>query len=118
MISEGFNWEEINTGKTGRQTHSDIYIGSSHGKAEAILITARLGDKTGMVKGETWKLYAQGKAIFMLKREKGETKISSANSYLRFGGKQAAVELYTRAGTTEFEIVDSEDGCVIFRPIR
>lgn len=119
MIGEGFNWEEIKlTEKTGRRVHEDIFIAKKNDRAFAVQIRPSVLEEAGLKKGDSCKLYTSGKTIFMIKKEKGETLITSDSNYGRFGGRQAAIELKAKSGATEFEVLEAGEGSIVFRAVR
>lgn len=118
MISEGFNWEEIDVKSNGNSKHQPIFIVIGSKGPKALVLKADLAEKIGIQKGDPYRLYKQGKAIFMLKKERSDKKVSSNGGYFAVGGSDIAKELYSLTDATEFEIVDTEEGCVLFRPRR
>ena len=119
MIGEGFEWKEVKiTGRTGRKTHGDIYIAQLNNRANAVMIRPSVLEEAGLAKGDSCKLYTSGKTIFMIKKEKGETRITSTGNCGRFGGRQAAIELKAKSGATEFEVLEAGEGSIVFSTVE
>lgn len=116
---DGFEWEEIKFAPTKRGGRADhIYIDKSNGKTYYVYIQTGFLESAGIPIGSKCKLYSQGTAIYMLKaQEKGEIEIKKVGGrFCKMGNSELAKKLI--AVSDKFEIIEAQDGYILFRPIR
>ena len=116
---DGFEWEEIKFAPTKRGGRADhIYIDKSNGKTYYVYIQTGFLESAGIPVDGKCKLYSQGTAIYMLKaQEKGEVEIKKLTGrFCKIGNSELAKKLM--AAAMKFEVIEAQDGYVLFRPIR
>lgn len=117
---DGFDWVEIEIENKGRKTKSaDLVIRKYKNLPNRVAVLADYMDMAGFKSGDKLKLMAQGKAIFMLQKGEGEIAVGRhAGRFYSIGGVDLARKLFTRAEAYTFELVDVEEGYIMFRPIK
>lgn len=118
---DGFKWEKIEVGSNRRSRHEDMYI-YQNGKQTHLFVRREFLELADMHINDALTLYGQGKAIFMFQKEKGgEIVINTVTkgAYQKIGGKELALKLLkTTDEAKAFEVVDSSEGYILFRPIK
>ena len=116
---DGFKWEEIEIEKSRKQGRDDdMYFYLKDDKPQGLYIKREYIELANIKYKEPLKLYAQGTAIFMLKKDRfGTITIGkSGGRYIRMGNSSLARKLYSIS--TEFEIIEATDDYILFRPRR
>ena len=119
MGIDGFKWEEVEIEKSRKQGRDDdMYFYLKDDKPQGLYIKREYIELANIQYKEPLKLYAQGTAIFMLKKDRyGTITIGKTNGrYIRMGGASLARKLYSIS--TEFEIIEAADDYILFRPRR
>ena len=117
--AEGFNWEEVEIERPIRWGRTeDMYFYIKDEKPAGLYIKRDFVELANIKPREPLKLFAQGTAIFMLKKDRYGTIMTGKTNgrYVRLGNASLARKLYEVA--KEYEVIEAVDDYILFRPLR